>query len=150
MTAAALSAQMLRSCLIQHDPSDPALPSAYHRAQAAIQHDPWMLSAGVDLRFPFTTGEKPLAIRLFNLYLDGLGLAARENDSVRRTIVEVAQLIRPLSNFFQAGIAARVGLAALKAGLGQINASVRRQGTPAIPPMPPAIKRAGTRAAAAA
>jgi 2-polyprenyl-6-methoxyphenol hydroxylase-like FAD-dependent oxidoreductase len=150
MTAAALSAQMLRSCLIQYDPSDPALPSAYHRAQAAIQHDPWMLSAGVDLRFPFTKGEKPLVLRLFNLYLDGIGLAARENHSVRRSMVEVAQLIRPLSDFFQAGIAARVGLAALKAGLRQIYAFMRRQGTAAIPPMPPAIERAGGRPAAAA
>jgi 2-polyprenyl-6-methoxyphenol hydroxylase-like FAD-dependent oxidoreductase len=150
MTAAALSAQMLRSCLHRCDPSDPALPRAYHVAQAAIQHDPWMLSAGVDLRFPFTTGEKPLPIRLFNLYLDAIGLAAREDHSVRRSLVEVAQLMRPLSDFFQAGIAMRVGLAALKAGLRQINAKLHRQGSAQITLMPPAAARAGALPAAAA
>jgi 2-polyprenyl-6-methoxyphenol hydroxylase-like FAD-dependent oxidoreductase len=150
MTAAALSAQILRSCLERHDPSDPALPRAYHLAQAAIQHDPWMLSAGVDLRFPFTVGEKPLPIRLFNLYLDGIGLAAREDPSVRRSLVEVAQLVRPLSDVYQAGIAVRVGLAVLKAGFRQINATLRRQAASAIPSMPPIIARADARPAAAA
>ncbi len=139
MTAAALSAQMLRSCLDRYNPSDPELPRAYHLAQAAIQHDPWMLSAGVDLRFPFTTGEKSVPIRLFNLYLDGIGLAAREDQSVRRSLVEVAQLMRPLSDFFQAGMAARVGLAALKAALRHIKATILRRETAPIPPMPPAI-----------
>src|SRR2546421_1992742 len=95
MTAAALSAQMLGACLARYEPANPGLPRAFHSAQAAIQHDPWLLSAGVDLRFPFTVGHKPLAIRLFNRYLDGVGLAAREHESVRRTLVEVAQLIRP-------------------------------------------------------
>jgi len=141
MTAAVLSAQMLRSCLNRHDPLDPALPRAYHLSQAVIQHDPWMLSAGVDLRFPFTTGERPLPIRLFNLYLDGIGLAAREDPAVRRSLVEVAQLIRPLSDFFHAGIAARVGLAAFRTGLRQVKATLRRQEVAPVPPMPPTATR---------
>jgi len=145
MTAAVLSAQMLRSCLNRYDPSDPAFPRAYHLAEASIQHDPWMLSAGVDLRFPFTKGEKPLAVRLFNLYLDGIGLAAREDPSVRRKLVEVAQLIRPLSDFFQAGIAARVGVAALNAGLRQFNAMLRGQGVVPVPTMPPAVPHTSAR-----
>jgi 2-polyprenyl-6-methoxyphenol hydroxylase-like FAD-dependent oxidoreductase len=150
MTAAALSAQMLRSCLNGYEPSSPEFPRAYHLAQAAIQHDPWMLSAGVDLRFPFTIGEKPLPIRLFNLYLEGIGLAAREYPSVRRSLVEVAQLVRPLSDFFQTDIVARVGLAALKAGLRQVKAQLNRQVTAPIPPMPPATPHAGHRPDAAA
>jgi 2-polyprenyl-6-methoxyphenol hydroxylase-like FAD-dependent oxidoreductase len=141
MSAAALSAQVLRSCLSRYDPSDPELPRAFHLAQAAIQHDPWMLSAGVDLRFPFTIGDKPLPIRFFNWYLEGIGLAAREDPSVRRTLVEVAQLIRPLSEFFRAGIAARVGLAVLNTGLRRLNVTLRgRESTP-VPPMPPAAAR---------
>jgi 2-polyprenyl-6-methoxyphenol hydroxylase-like FAD-dependent oxidoreductase len=150
MTAAALSAQMLRSCLNRYDWSDPALPREYHQAQAIIQHDPWMLSAGVDLRFPFTMGEKPLPIRLFNLYLEGIGLAAREDPAVRQSLVEVAQLIRPLSDFFQARIVTRVALAALKAGFRQIGTALRRKETASIPPMPPTITRADTDRAAAA
>jgi hypothetical protein len=150
MTVAALSAQMLRLCLSRYDPSSPELPRAYHTAQAAIQRDPWMLSAGVDLRFPFTKGEKPLPLRLFNLYLDGIGLAAREYSSVRRTLVEVAQLVRPLSDFFQPAIAGRVGLATLKGGLRQVNSTLRGKAAAPIPPMPPAVSRLEPRDAAVA
>ena len=139
MTAAALSAQMLRTCLNRYGTSSPELPRAYHAAQATIQHDPWMLSAGVDLRFPFTTGQRPSSIRLFNLYLEGIGLAARADPSVRRSLVEVAQLVRPLGDLFQAGIATRVGLAMLKAGLRRINSVLRGQQAGPIPPMPPAM-----------
>jgi len=146
MTAAALSAQMLRSCLNRYGTFSPELPRAYHAAQAAIQHDPWMLSAGVDLRFPFTTGQKPLPIRLFNLYLEGIGLAARADPSVRRRLVEVAQLVRPLSDLFQAGIAGRVGLATLKAGLRRINSTLRGRPARPIPPMPPGMTPAEPRA----
>src|SRR5690242_14602761 len=136
MTAAALSAQMLRTCLDRYGPSSTELPRAYHVAQAAIQHDPWMLSAGVDLRFPFTTGQKPMAIQLFNLYLEGIGLTARTDPSVRRSLVEVAQLIRPLSDLFRAGIAMRVGSAAFKAGFRRINDGIRRRKAAPISPMP--------------
>ena len=109
-----------------------------------------MLSAGVDLRFPFTTGEKPLPIRLFNLYLDGIGLAAREYEPARRTLVEVAQLIRPLSDLFQFGVAARVGLATLKAAVRRMNGVLLRQTPISIPPMPPpaAVERNPSQAAA--
>jgi 2-polyprenyl-6-methoxyphenol hydroxylase-like FAD-dependent oxidoreductase len=145
MTVAALSAQVLRTCLDCYDPFSPELPRAFHIAQAAIQHDPWILSAGVDLRFPFTTGDRALAIRFFNLYLEGIGLAARADPSVRRTLVEVAQLIRPLSDFFRAGIAVRVGAAALKAEFRRISAALGRQKAAPIPPMPPGIVRPATR-----
>jgi 2-polyprenyl-6-methoxyphenol hydroxylase-like FAD-dependent oxidoreductase len=150
MTAAALSAQMLHSCLNRYDPAHPELPRAYHLAQAAIQHDPWMLSAGVDLRFPFTVGEKPLPIRLFNLYLDAIGQAAREDSGVRRTLIEVAQLVRPLSDFFRPAMVARIGTAALKAGFHRINATLRGQTAAPIPPMPPAISPDEARVKAAA
>jgi len=147
MSAAALSAQMLRSCLNRHRAADPALPRAYHRAQAAIQRDPWMLSAGVDLRFPFTLGERPLSIRLLNLYLDAIGVAARVDPSVRRSLVEVAQLIRPLSDFFRPRIAAGTCLAMLKEGLRQISAN---RSQTLIPAMPPLIVHADGSPAAAA
>ncbi len=144
MTAAALSAQLLRTCLNRYDTSNPELPRAFHLAQAAIQHDPWMLSAGVDLRFPFTAGEKPLAIRLFNLYLEGIGIAARGDSSVRRTLVEVAQLVRPLSDLFQTGIAARVAVGALKEGLRRLSARLRNESPARIPAMPPPVVSART------
>ncbi|MBV8772654.1 MAG: hypothetical protein JO166_10060 [Deltaproteobacteria bacterium] len=144
MTAAALSAQMLRSCLSRDHPSSAELPRAFHLAEAAIQRDPWILSAGVDLRFPFTIGEKPTAIRLFNLYLEGIGLAARANPSVRRTLVEVAQLVRPLSDFFGAGIAARVVTATLRKSSRRFYARLVGQKRPPIPSMPPGRDRRET------
>jgi 2-polyprenyl-6-methoxyphenol hydroxylase-like FAD-dependent oxidoreductase len=150
MTAAALAAQMLRSCLARYNALDPDLPRAYHSAQAAIQHDPWLLSAGVDLRFPFTAGQKPLAIRLFNAYLDGIGLAARQHESVRQTLVEVAQLIRPVSDFFQPAIAIRVAMAALKFGVRRLSNVIFRQASAAVPPMPPKAPSSRTRARAVA
>jgi hypothetical protein len=55
---------------------------------------------GADLRLPLTTGEKPLAIQLFNLYLNGIGLAPREDYSVRRSLVEVGAIDAPIMEFF--------------------------------------------------
>ncbi len=139
MTAAALSAQMLRVCLEQYDSSNIEFCRAYHLAQAAIQHDPWMMSAGVDLRFPFTVGNRPLLIRLFNIYLDGIGLAARSRPEVRRILVETAQLVRPLSDLFEARIALQVGATALKEGLARIAAGLRGRQPSPVTPLPPIV-----------
>jgi 2-polyprenyl-6-methoxyphenol hydroxylase-like FAD-dependent oxidoreductase len=149
MTAAALSAQMLRACLNRYDPSDPEFARAYHLAQAAIQHGPWMLSAGVDLRFPLATGQRPIFIQFFNRYLDAIGLAAREDELVRRNLVEVAQLVRPLSDFYQPRIVGRVALTTLKASFRQICGIFERRATAPIPPMPPALGSPAARASAA-
>jgi 2-polyprenyl-6-methoxyphenol hydroxylase-like FAD-dependent oxidoreductase len=149
MTAAAISAQMLRECLERYRPESPDLPRAFFNAQAAIQHDPWMLSAGVDLRFPFTAGHKPPSIRLFNLYLDAIGLAARDYPMVRRRLVEVAQLIRPLSDFFEPAIIARIVAAIMKNGVETLKGVVVKREPQPIPPMPPALPAELISAAAA-
>src|SRR5216683_815499 len=111
MTALALSATKLRACLEKYAFNAPEFAREFFAAQAQIQHDPWKLSAGVDLRFPFTLGERPFSMKLFNLYLDGIGIAAKD-PIVRRRLVEVAQLIRPLSDLFAPAVAGRVGVAA--------------------------------------
>ncbi|HZO82396.1 MAG TPA: hypothetical protein VFB33_11950 [Candidatus Binataceae bacterium] len=136
MTALALSATMLRVCLEKYPPDAPQFAREFFAAQARIQHDPWLLSAGVDLRFPFTLGERPLSMKLFNRYLDGLGIAAKD-PAVRRVLVEVAQLTRPLSDLYQPLVLARVGLAfAARAARALFNGAADR--APAsIPPMPP-------------
>lgn len=137
MTAAALSAGCLRECLARHGPVSAELPRAFFRAQAAIQRDPWMLSAGVDLRFPFTIGDRPVPIRLFNQYLDAIGVAARDYPLVRRRLVEIAQLIRPLSDFYDPGVAIRVALAMGSKMIRSVAANIARTRPPTIPPMPP-------------
>ena len=85
MTALALSATMLRACLEKYAATAPEFAREFFDAEARIQHDPWKLSAGVDLRFPFTLGERPFSMKLFNLYLDGIGLAAKDPIVRRRS-----------------------------------------------------------------
>jgi hypothetical protein len=150
MTAAAIAARMLRTCLDRHGPASPELPRSFFKAQAVIQRDPWMLSAGVDLRFPFTVGARPLSIRLFNHYLDAIGIAARKYPLVRRRLVEVAQLIRPLSDFYDPGVMARVGIAMGSDMIRSLMESVAGTPLAGIPPMPPAAppERAASEVAA--
>jgi len=148
MTAAAVSARMLRQCLERLGPAHPDLPRAFFNAQSSIQHDPWMLSAGVDLRFPFTQGQKPLSMRIFNLYLEATGLAARDYPSVRRRLVEVAQLIRPLSDLYEPEIAARVVMATAAKGIKAIRHALIGAETLTIPAMPPALREEAASAAA--
>ncbi|HVA39096.1 MAG TPA: hypothetical protein VNF49_00405, partial [Candidatus Binataceae bacterium] len=138
MTALALSATMLRACLEQYAPAAPEFPREFFNAQARIQHDPWKLSAGVDLRFPFTLGERPFSMKLFNLYLDGVGVAAKD-PMVRRRLVEVAQLIRPLSDLFAPAVAARVGIAGAASAARALAGLVARPEPVVISPMPPMI-----------
>jgi 2-polyprenyl-6-methoxyphenol hydroxylase-like FAD-dependent oxidoreductase len=150
MTALALSATMLRACLEKYAFKAPEFAREFFAAQAQIQHDPWKLSAGVDLRFPFTLGERPFSMKLFNLYLDGVGLAAKD-PMVRRRLVEVAQLIRPLSDLFAPAVAGRVGVAAAANAVRALGRFVVRSEPAAISPMPPAIaiEPTGTEAAVA-
>jgi 2-polyprenyl-6-methoxyphenol hydroxylase-like FAD-dependent oxidoreductase len=150
MTASALSATVLRECLAKYDPVDPEFPRAFFEAEATIQRDPWMLSAGVDLRFPFTMGSRPLPIRLMNMYMEGIGLAARRNPKVRRTLVEVAQLIRPLSDLLQPSIIASVAVWSGFAGLRSLRSLVSEVTPTAISRMPPTYGRQPPRHTAAA
>jgi 2-polyprenyl-6-methoxyphenol hydroxylase-like FAD-dependent oxidoreductase len=138
MTALALSTTVLRACLEKYRCDAPEFAREFFAAQARIQRDPWKLSAGVDLRFPFTLGEQPFSMKLFNLYLDGVGLAAR-NPIVRRRLVEVAQLIRPLSDLLAPAVVGRVAVAAAVEGVRALGGLVAPPEPVAIPPMPPAI-----------
>ena len=138
MTALALSATMLRACLEKYAATAPEFAREFFDAEARIQHDPWKLSAGVDLRFPFTLGERPFSMKLFNLYLDGIGIAAKD-PMVRRRLVEVAQLIRPLSDLFAPAVAGRVGVAAAANAVRALAGFVARPEPIAISPMPPML-----------
>lgn len=139
MTALALSATMLRACLEAYPPDSPQFAREFFEAQARIQRDPWKLSAGVDLRFPFTIGNHRLSMKAFNVYLDGIGLAAKD-PKVRRCLVEVAQLIRPLSDLFAPTIAGRVGIAAAAEAVAAMRRVLLRPEPAAIPPMPPMLQ----------
>ncbi|MGH8011330.1 MAG: FAD-dependent oxidoreductase [Candidatus Binataceae bacterium] len=136
MTAAVISALALRECLKKYGPADARLPLEFFAAQARVQRDPWLFSAGVDLRFPFTIGQHPLSLRLFNFYLDSVGGAIRD-PMVRQRLGEVAQLVRPLSDLFEPSIVGKASLAALKRAMSEVTAAVRPPDAVAISPMPP-------------
>ena len=138
MTALALSAATLRACLAHQAHDSPQFARDFFAAEAQIQRDPWLLSAGVDLRFPFTIGLRPLPMRLLTIYLEGVGLAAKDLN-VRRRLVEVAQLIRPLSDLFEPAIVGRVGIAAVAAAASALARIVTRPTPMQISPMPPPI-----------
>ncbi|MGH7917702.1 MAG: NAD(P)/FAD-dependent oxidoreductase, partial [Candidatus Binataceae bacterium] len=124
MTAAVISALALRECVIRYMPADPRLPRDFFAAQARVQRDPWLFSAGVDLRFPFTVGQHPLSLRLFNLYLDGVG-GAIGDPTVRQRLGEVAQLVRPLAALFEPPIVGKAGLALFKRPINAAAAAIR-------------------------
>jgi 2-polyprenyl-6-methoxyphenol hydroxylase-like FAD-dependent oxidoreductase len=138
MTALALSALTLRSCLERYEADSEKFPREFFAAQARIQHDPWQLSAGVDLRFPFSLGERPISMKLFNFYLDGVGMAARD-PMVRRRLLEVAQLVRPLSDLYAPAVASRVGAALVTNAVRSLSKIVNRPEPVKVSPMPPAI-----------
>ena len=151
MTALALSATMLRACLEQYGYAAPEFSREFFAAQARIQRDPWKLSAGVDLRFPFTIGDRPVSMKLFNRYLDGVGLAVKD-PIVRQRLLEVAQLVRPLSDLFAPAVASRVGLAAAANAartLGRLITHPAVVPIPAMPPTIPAVAASDGRAAVA-
>jgi hypothetical protein len=149
MTALALSATVLRERLERHDPSAPEFPRQFFASQARIQHDPWKLSAGVDLRFPFSVGERPFSMRLFNLYLDRIQAAARY-PTVRQRLVEVAQLIRPISDLYQPAIAGRVAAASVTDLAWSLSEIVTRPEPKKITPMPSPMAQEPMRSESAA
>jgi hypothetical protein len=149
MTAAAISSRMLRECLDKYEPTNPELPREFFKAQATVQRDPWLLAAGVDLRFPFTVGDRPLSIKLFNFYLDSVGIAAKD-PTVRKRLVEVAQLLRPISDLYEPAIARRVGVAAIVNVVRKLSRIVRQPEPIAISPMPPLVQSEPARAETAA
>ncbi|MGH7931754.1 MAG: FAD-dependent oxidoreductase, partial [Candidatus Binataceae bacterium] len=138
MTAAVISALALRGCVAKYAPHDARLPREFFAAQAVVQRDPWLFSAGVDLRFPFTIGQRPLSLKLFNAYLDSVG-GALGDPMVRQRLGEVAQLVRPLSDLFEPAIVYKVGVAAVIRGVRALATLARPPAQRVIPPMPPAV-----------
>ncbi len=111
MTAAAVSASILRGLLDQSGPANPELPRRFFAAQARFQSDPFRIAAGADLRFPFTDGERTMSVKLFNRYMDAVSLAAA-NPGVRLRLSEVLKLVKPVSSLLEPPIMTRAAWAA--------------------------------------
>jgi 2-polyprenyl-6-methoxyphenol hydroxylase-like FAD-dependent oxidoreductase len=92
MTVAALEALALRGCL-STGTSD--LAWRFFRAAARPIRHAWQLAAGGDLALPEIDGERPLATRLLNRYVDRVLTAAEYDTAALNQFVKVTALVDP-------------------------------------------------------
>ena len=74
------------------------LSAEYFAAAAEVIATPWRLAASADFQYPETTGERPEQSEERGLYLLALNEIAIEDIEVNRTLAEVFQLVRPMSD----------------------------------------------------
>ena len=68
---------------------------------------PWKLAASADFQYPETTGVRPENSEERGLYLLALNEIAIEDIEVNRTLAEVFQLVRPMSDLDAEPLASR-------------------------------------------
>lgn len=132
MSAAAVSAQLLKDCLGRYGVADPRLPGRFFSAQAHFQRTPWLFAAADDLRLPATMGNRSVSVRLFNWYRPKL--VACPDRQVGARFGEVTHLVRPLSSLFAPQVVSRVLVAAMWR---RIKAMGLRASSDGLRPMPP-------------
>jgi 2-polyprenyl-6-methoxyphenol hydroxylase-like FAD-dependent oxidoreductase len=129
MSAAAVAAETLDACLLDHRRRHlgsrlEGMAARFQRQLARRNADAWMLSTGEDLRFPTTTGSRVKAsTRAMHRYLDRVVLACTRDPRVADTYVNVLGMLARPSAVFRP----RVLAAALRAR------PDGRQGTPPTP-----------------
>jgi len=116
ISKAAVAARILRDCLERDGPTG-AFESSFFSRLARFNRDPWRISIALDLRFPFTRGEQPPSLRLFNWYFAQVSRAAARDASIRNRLDEVMNLLRPASSLFAPRVVARVIAAQASHGL---------------------------------
>jgi flavin-dependent dehydrogenase len=93
MTAAAMAADWLRTCLHAGTAN---LTRRYFTGVTRIVDVPWDITVGADLRFPEVAGRRTGKVKLLNAYLSRLHRAAQTDAVVGETFLKVANfLIRP-------------------------------------------------------
>jgi len=132
MSAAAVSARLLKDCLASYGIADPRLPGRFFSAQAHFQRTPWLLAAADDLRLPATEGKRSVSVRLFNWYRPKL--VACPDRQVGARLGEVTHLVRPMSSLFAPKVVSRVLVAAMGR---RIKAMGRKASSDGLRPMPP-------------
>jgi 2-polyprenyl-6-methoxyphenol hydroxylase-like FAD-dependent oxidoreductase len=105
MSVAALQALELRRCL--QDGTGP-LPRRFFRAAAKIVDQSWDLAVGGDLALPEVPGERPLALRLTNAYVERLLRVAEHDPVVAEAFNDVCDLLVPAQHVMQPRILWRV------------------------------------------
>ena len=132
MSAATVSAKVLKNCLAKYGVANPRLPERFFAAQAHFQRTPWLFAAADDLRFPATLGDRSAAVRLFNWYR--LRLVACSNKRVSARLSEVTQFVRPMSSLFAPQIVSRVALGAIRPRTKEIRQQRSSYGIGLMPP----------------
>jgi 2-polyprenyl-6-methoxyphenol hydroxylase-like FAD-dependent oxidoreductase len=92
MTVAALQALALRECLRQGTID---LARRYFRAAAKPIGVAWQFAVGGDLSLPEVEGDRPLAVRLSNKYVDRLQTIAETEHAVAEQFFRVIGLLDP-------------------------------------------------------
>lgn len=132
MSAAAVSARLLKDCLASYGVADPRLPGRFFSVQAHFQRTPWLFAAADDLRLPATVGTRSVSVRLFNWYRPKL--VACPDRQVGARLGEVTHLVRPMSSLFAPQVVSRVLVAAMWR---RIKAMGRKASSDGLRPMPP-------------
>jgi 2-polyprenyl-6-methoxyphenol hydroxylase-like FAD-dependent oxidoreductase len=131
MSAATVSARLLKDCLDTYGIDDPRLPNRFFSAQAKFQRAPWLFAAADDLRLPATEGKRSVSVRLFNWYRPNL--VACPDRQVGACLAEVTHLVKPMSALFAPRVVSRVLGSAIKR---RIKAMGRKASSDGLRPMP--------------
>jgi 2-polyprenyl-6-methoxyphenol hydroxylase-like FAD-dependent oxidoreductase len=107
LSAASVTAQVLRDQVRHLGPAAPSLANAFHREQAHIQRGLWQIAVGNDFRFPGTHGRRTRRISLINLYRDR-ALRATGDPIVQKRVQSVLDMTMPLSELWTPSIVWRV------------------------------------------
>ncbi|MDZ8083193.1 MAG: FAD-dependent monooxygenase [Nostoc sp. DcaGUA01] len=114
MTTAALGALTLDECLNkqlsnQSNGNLIGLPRYFQKQLSKTISVPWLMATGEDFRWPATEGEKPDFISKFmQLYMDQLLLLQADSAEIHQLFLEVMNLLKPPSAFFQPSILMQV------------------------------------------
>jgi len=111
MTSSAMQAWALQTLLkdrAEQNHGLAQLASAFFPRAMEVISTPWTLAANSDFAYPQTTGERPPAMEEGFRYFAALDALQAEDPSVQRVVLEVFQLIKPLSAFWDDSIRDRV------------------------------------------
>jgi 2-polyprenyl-6-methoxyphenol hydroxylase-like FAD-dependent oxidoreductase len=111
MSAAAVQAEILREVLSESYGALAGLEgiaASFFSKAAEFNRTPWDLAAGFDFAFPQTRGTRPPGIEDRARYFAALDMLAQEDEGVRRLMIEVFQLVKPLSILQQEPLRSRV------------------------------------------
>jgi 2-polyprenyl-6-methoxyphenol hydroxylase-like FAD-dependent oxidoreductase len=105
MSVAALEAIELRRCL---ERGDRRLAKRFFRAAGKVVKQAWDMAVGADLALPEVPGDRPLALRITNAYVERLLRVAEHDPIVAAAFGDVGDLLAPPQAVMRPRILCRV------------------------------------------